>query len=148
MKEDAIMKRILWFLAAVGLTLLAVSALRADDRAANEKAADAAAQKWLALVDAGTYGDSWKQAATAFRKAVTAEQWSAALNASRGSYGSLVSRKLKSSEYRTSLPGAPDGEYVVLQYDSSFEHKKAAVETVTPMKDTDGVWRISGYYIN
>jgi hypothetical protein len=146
MKEDAIMKRILWFLAAVGLTLLAVSALRADE--ASEGAAGAAAQKWLALVDTGNYADSWKQAASAFRKAVTAEQWSAALNASRGSYGALVSRKLKKAEYRTSLPGAPDGQYVVLQYDSSFEHKKAAVETVTPMKDADGVWRVSGYFIN
>jgi hypothetical protein len=146
MREDAIMKRILWFLAAVGLTLLAVSALRADE--ASEGAAGAAAQKWLALVDTGNYADSWKQAASAFRKAVTAEQWSAALNASRGSYGALVSRKLKKAEYRTSLPGAPDGQYVVLQYDSSFEHKKAAVETVTPMKDADGVWRVSGYFIN
>jgi hypothetical protein len=146
MREDAIMKRILWFLAAVGLTLLAVSALRADE--ASEGAAGAAAQKWLAVVDTGNYADSWKQAASAFRKAVTAEQWSAALNASRGSYGALVSRKLKKAEYRTSLPGAPDGQYVVLQYDSSFEHKKAAVETVTPMKDADGVWRVSGYFIN
>jgi len=141
------MKRILWFLAAVGLALLAVSALRADDKGANEKAADAAAQKWLAVVDAGNYAESWKQAASAFRKAVTAEQWNAALSASRGLYGALVSRKLRSAEYRTSLPGAPDGEYVVIQYDSSFEHKKSAVETVTPMKDSDGAWRVSGYYI-
>jgi len=145
MKEDAIMKRILWFLAAVGLTLLAVSALRAEE--ASAKAADAAAQKWLSIVDGGNYGESWKLGAALFRKAVTAEQWEAALRASRGAYGSLVSRKLKGSEYRTSLPGAPDGEYVVLQYDSSFEHKKSAVETVTPMKDTDGVWRVSGYFI-
>lgn len=147
MREDAIMKRILWFLAAVGLALLAVSALRADDKAANEKAADAAARKWLALVDGGNYAESWKQAASAFRKAVTAEQWTAALNGSRGAYGSLVSRTLESAEYRTTVPGAPDGEYVVLQYESSFEHKKTAVETVTPMKDGDGAWRVSGYYI-
>jgi hypothetical protein len=45
------------------------------------------------------------------------------------------------------LPGAPDGEYVVIQYESSFEHKQAAVETVTPMLDKDGTWRVSGYFI-
>jgi len=28
-----------------------------------------------------------------------------------------------------------------------FANKKAAVETVTPMKDTDGQWRVSGYFI-
>lgn len=51
------------------------------------------------------------------------------------------------AKYMTSLPGAPDGEYVVIQYKSSFENKKAAVETVTPMRDKYGAWRISGYFI-
>ena len=61
--------------------------------------------------------------------------------------GKLLSRKLKSATYKTTMPGAPDGEYVVIQYDSSFEHKQAAVETVTPMLDKDGKWRVFGYYI-
>ena len=39
------------------------------------------------------------------------------------------------------------GEYVVIQFETSFENKKAAVETVTPMMDKDGIWRVSGYYI-
>jgi hypothetical protein len=47
----------------------------------------------------------------------------------------------------TTMPGAPDGEYVVIQYQTTFEHKNSAVETVTPMLDNDGQWRVSGYYI-
>ncbi len=47
----------------------------------------------------------------------------------------------------TSLPGAPDGQYVVIQYESSFEHKKSAIETVTPSQGADGHWRVSGYFI-
>ncbi len=43
--------------------------------------------------------------------------------------------------------GAPDGEYVVIQFETSFEHKRSAIETVTPMMDRDGKWRVSGYYI-
>jgi hypothetical protein len=35
----------------------------------------------------------------------------------------------------------------VIHYQSSFEHKKSATETVTPMLDNDGQWRVSGYYI-
>jgi hypothetical protein len=54
---------------------------------------------------------------------------------------------LKSATYTKSLPGAPDGEYVVIQYDTGFEHKQSAVETVTPMLDKDGKWRVSGYFI-
>jgi len=41
----------------------------------------------------------------------------------------------------------PDGDYVIIQFDTSFENKKSAIETVTPMLDKDGVWRVSGYYI-
>jgi hypothetical protein len=36
---------------------------------------------------------------------------------------------------------------VILLFDASFEKKQSAVETVTPMKDADGEWRVSGYYI-
>jgi hypothetical protein len=46
-----------------------------------------------------------------------------------------------------SLPGAPDGEYVVIQFKTAFENKKFAIETVTPMLDGDGKWRVSGYFI-
>ncbi|MEJ2473814.1 MAG: DUF4019 domain-containing protein [Desulfobacterales bacterium] len=28
-----------------------------------------------------------------------------------------------------------------------LENKTAAVETITPMLDKDGQWRVSGYYI-
>jgi hypothetical protein len=62
-------------------------------------------------------------------------------------FGETVSRTMKTTRYTTTLPGAPDGEYVVIQFDSSFTNKKTAVETITPMLDKDGVWRVSGYYI-
>jgi len=61
--------------------------------------------------------------------------------------GKNISRKLQSKLYLTSLPGGPDGEYVVIKFDSSFEYKKNALETVTPMLDKDGKWRISGYFM-
>ena len=43
--------------------------------------------------------------------------------------------------------GAPDGEYVVIQFSASFAHKKSALETITPMLEKDGKWRVSGYYM-
>ena len=52
-----------------------------------------------------------------------------------------------SKTYAEALPGAPDGKYVVVQYRTSFERKESAVETVTPMLDEDGRWRVSGYFI-
>jgi hypothetical protein len=112
-----------------------------------EQLAQQSAKPWLALVDSGKYGESWEQAAQFFKAALTKEQWQSALRASRRPLGKVLTRNLKSATFTKTLPGAPDGEYVVIQYESSFEHKQAAVETVTPMLDKDGQWRVSGYYV-
>ena len=56
-------------------------------------------------------------------------------------------RTLKGAESASELPGAPDGQYVVIQFDTQFERKRTAIETVTPMLDTDGQWRVSGYFV-
>ena len=69
------------------------------------------------------------------------------MQGSRQPLGEVKSRKLNGAQYMTSMPGAPDGEYVVIQFDASFANKEKAVETVTPMRDKDGVWRVSGYFI-
>jgi len=123
-----------------------VTTAASSDQAAVGQATNAAGG-WLKLVDNGDYKQSWQQASTIFRNAVTDDQWAHQVGAVRKPLGALVSRKLKSAQYATSLPGAPDGKYVVIQYDSSFQNKSSAVETVTPMLDKDGQWRVSGYYI-
>lgn len=128
-----------------GLMLSGGTAIAGDP--AKETAALSAAEKWLATVDAGNYAASWSDAAEYFRNAVKPEQWEQAVQAARKPLGKPVSRKVQTKVYKTSLPGAPDGEYVVIQFETSFEHKKAGIETVTPMMDKDGKWRVSGYYI-
>jgi len=112
-----------------------------------EKQAIKVAESWLGLVDGGDYGNSWDQSADLFRAALSKEKWEKSLNAARKPLGNLVSRKVKFTKYATSLPGAPDGQYVVIQFTTSFTNKKSAIETVTPMEDSDGIWRVSGYYI-
>jgi hypothetical protein len=144
-REDAMGKTLGLVSALVFGCGMAAHSLAAD--AAAEKAAQQSAQAWLALVDAEKYAQSWGEAAQVFKKSVTQAQWEGAAKAARGPLGELQSRKLQSADYRRTLPGAPDGEYVVIQYTSSFENKKSAIETVTPMKDKDSVWRVSGYYI-
>ena len=112
-----------------------------------EDEAQKSAEQWLALVDAGKFAESWKTAAGYFQTAISQEQWERSLDSVRKPLGDLVSRKLKSAKYTKSLPGAPDGEYVVLQFDTSFAKMKAATETITPMLDKDGKWKVSVYFI-
>jgi len=126
--------------------LLGASAV-AQNQPKPEQVAQQSSDAFLVLVDAGKYADSWDVTAQAFKSTVTKEQWQGMLTASLGPLGKVTSRKLKSATYTKTLPGAPDGEYVVIQYDSSFEHRPTAVETVVPMLDKDGKWRVSGYFI-
>ncbi|MBM4141176.1 MAG: DUF4019 domain-containing protein [Nitrospira sp.] len=125
--------------------LVFVQAPLADQ--AKEKAAVDASKAWLKLVNEGKYAESWNEAAQYFKNAVSREQWKASLEAVRTPLGNVLSRKLKSLQYTKTLPGAPDGEYVVIQYETSFKNKQNAIETITPMLDKDGKWRVSGYYI-
>lgn len=131
----------------LGVCLFLAAAVACAQAPEKEKAAVAAAEKWLQLVDQGKYAESWTEAAGFFRNAVPQKQWEQSLTAVRTPLGKLVAREAKSKTYATSLPGAPDGEYVVIQFQTSFENKKSAIETVTPMLEKDGSWRVSGYYI-
>jgi hypothetical protein len=81
-----------------------------------------------------------------FKSKVSKEQWAKAIQTTRLPFGQVLSRKIKKATSADHLPGAPDGDYVVIQYDTSFEHKKTAVETITPMLD-NGEWKVSGYFI-
>ena len=109
--------------------------------------ASAVAEKWLALLDEGKYAESWDESAELFRKNVTRIKWAATMRDIRTPLGKVESRVKQDADYRTSLPGAPDGEYVVIIFKTTYANKKNAIETVTPMKDKDGKWRVSGYYI-
>jgi hypothetical protein len=114
---------------------------------AAESEALEAAENWLSLIDQDKINESWQQAASMFKTAVTAEQWQASVKAAQAGIGKPVSRRLKSKQYAEELPGVPDGEYVVIVFDTSYEKKKNGTETVTPMKDIDGQWRVAGYFV-
>ena len=90
---------------------------------------------------------SWDAAASYFRAAVTSDEWAQAMTGVRTPLGAMLKRETTAAKFSTSLPGAPDGEYIVFQFDSSFDNKQAATETVTAMKDLDGTWRVAGYFI-
>jgi hypothetical protein len=120
---------------------------RSDASVQKQKAALQSAQAWLALVDTGRYDESWDQAAQTLKDLVDKSQFATSVESARLPVGKLVSRKQKSATYTRTLPGVPEGDYVVILYNSSFENLPSAVETVTPMLDKDGKWRVSGYYL-
>jgi hypothetical protein len=124
----------------------AASTPEASPHQADEQAAHASADAWLALIDQKQYAQSWDATAPIFQSSVTKEKWEQAASAAREPLGELSSRKFHATEYKTTVPGAPDGEYVTVYYDTTFANKAAAMESVTLMK-SDGAYKVAGYFI-
>jgi len=109
--------------------------------------AEKAAERWLELIDAGNYEQSWDAAAEIFQEHIAKSAWASAAANARSPLGAVISRKLESARFARTLPGVPDGEYVVIQFRTVFEHKPDAIELITPARTKDGSWKVSGYFI-
>jgi hypothetical protein len=120
------------------------SALAQDPRAT---AAQKEARSWLALTDRGDALASWSATGKQFQNAISADKWADSLKQVRPPLGAAVERTLLSTEFATSFQGAPDGDYVLLVFRSSFAKKIDSGETVTLEHEADGAWRVIGYLI-
>jgi hypothetical protein len=132
-------------IAIIASVFLGTTAFAQESEAVG-KAQDAA-NLWLALVDSSEYSQSWEQSAGPFQAAVSKAKWEATIQSVRSPLGAMKARTLKSATFMRTPPGAPEGEYVVIQYTSQFANSASAVETVTPMLEKDGTWKVSGYFI-
>lgn len=115
--------------------------------ASPEKKAEIAAKNWLELVDGKNYAKSYDDAAEFFKAMVKKDEWINTLTSLRSMLGPVESRKLVSKKFQNKMPGAPDGEYVIIIYKTDFRKKADAQEVIVPMLDSDGKWRVSGYHI-
>jgi hypothetical protein len=138
------MRNAIWFCCLA--VLLAAGSVRAGGPPP-VKPEVAATDAWLALVDAGKYGESWDTAATYFRGVVARAHWIALLEGTRKPLGRLVSREVLDRKFTKTLPGAPDGKYWIMRFDTAFDAKRVAEETVTVVAETDGAWRVAGYFV-
>jgi hypothetical protein len=103
-------------------------------------------EAWLKLIDSGKYADSWKEASSYFRSRVPEQQWVGMVQGVRGPLGALISRKQQTITFTTTLPGAPDGSYAVIVFETTFQNKASAREQMTVMVDGEK-WRAAGYFI-
>ena len=142
MKPKILPRSILLGVLLIGLNVAAASAQESGTAAAR-----ASVDEWLSLIDNQSYAASWDSAARLFKNAIPSEKWQQAVKIARTPFGPLKSRVLKSATTATTLPGAPDGQYVVFQFNTSFELKAAAAETVTAVREPDGSWHVGGYFV-
>ncbi len=114
---------------------------------AEQQVVQDSADAWVALIDSMDYVASWERASAAFRQQVTQAEWEQALRSVLGPLGPLLSRAPQGREYTTTLPNAPEGEYIVITYGSSYTQLENAVETLVMVRNPAGAWKPAGYYV-
>jgi hypothetical protein len=133
--------RLLLVVTVMGIASALATVAPAEDEAA------ASGQKWLALLDDQKYEDSWKQAGSMFRGEVSEEQWVASLKRFRDPLGSLLTRVSARVDFAKTLRGAPDGDYAIIHFTTSFKNKSDVTERLTLVKE-DGRWQVAAYAIH
>ena len=137
-------------IACLALGILQRPMQAADGSDDPKTVANGTMQTWLKEIDQSKYAQSWTDAAPAFQQAITSEAWVADLTRVRTPLGACKSRVLGSASRQTDLPspaGKASGDFILAQFDSSFDGLKYAVETVSFVKAPDGTWKAAGYYI-
>lgn len=107
----------------------------------------AAASQWVSLIDRGSWNDSWAASGTLFRSRMPEANWPSAIAPFRDQLGPVRTRVLKANTKAKSLPGAPDGDYQIVEFTTSFEKKADATETVVLCREAAD-WKVVGYFIN
>ena len=129
------------------VTLLGIASALMAVAGPAEDEASAAGQKWLALLDHQKYEESWKQAGSMFREQVMQDQWVAALKRSRDPMGATLSRTTARVDFAKTLRGAPDGNYAIIHYTTSFKSKSDVTERLTLVEE-NGKWQVAAYAIH
>ncbi|MDE2388006.1 MAG: DUF4019 domain-containing protein [Betaproteobacteria bacterium] len=108
---------------------------------------ESSARVWLGLVDSGSYQESWESASSLFKEKTSEAAWVKSITAIRTPRGAMNARYIATAGSTKSLSGLPDGDYIVLQFYTTFAEKGLALETITLTKAQDDAWQIAAYEI-
>lgn len=104
-----------------------------------------AALEWAKLLDSQRWGESWKASGTLLRSQVSEAAWMSTVRPLRLQLGAVSSRKVVMVSNTRSLPGAPDGDYKIILFETDFATKKGAAETVVLARE-GARWTVNGYF--
>jgi hypothetical protein len=116
------------------------------EKRVREKEARAAAEQWLALIDAANYPAAYALELPRLRRAMTEEQFVKSMEGRRQPFGRVQSRVFIGAAYTRKLTGAPDGQYESILFRTAFTHKSVAAERVILSREGKG-WRVVDYRV-
>ena len=111
------------------------------------KIVENSARSWLELVDQERYSESWSSASSQLKQNKSESDWRQSVKTIRAPLGAMGNRYIATAAQAKSLPKLPDGEYVVLQFYTTFSVRGLAMETIALVKQSDGNWFVADYSI-
>ena len=112
----------------------------------HEEAARNTAEQWLAKADAGDHAGNWAMTTPEFQVQIRKEDWVARQETFYQQLGRPTRRELLAAKYTASVPGTPEGEYVLIQYRRDARAGGPVLETLT-MKRSGEKWQTAGYWV-
>jgi len=88
------------------------------------------ARGFLQLLDKGFMDAAWQAMSPLFQGLSDQKEWKNRQQVIRTAYGALFSRELTKVSYRSTFSQSPDGDYVVIQFQASYQNKDEAKETL------------------
>lgn len=139
------MKRLIYIIIIESLILSGVAYANEEEA----KAGSLVAQQWLEMIDSGNYKQCWSSAHPFFQAMNSEDKWVKNIMKKRNKLGAVTERTLSTSKYTTKLPvpGAPEGEYVISTFDTTFKNKGRKLEAVIVAKTDDGIWKVTSFGI-
>lgn len=131
---------------ALLLLLFCTSAIYAEESNILDKVGSSA-RSWLELIDSGAYQESWENSSSLFKAKMPESKWIKSITAIRTPHGAIKARYIATAASTKTLTGFPEGEYVVLQFYTTFVKKGLALETITLAKNQDETWQVLEYSI-
>ncbi len=137
--ESAMPKSPAFLLAAILFSLVTYTQAFANT-------AESAALAWLESIDNGEVEQAWESSSPLLKTPLSPSMLRRIIELARNEFGPVESRRQVQVSHYRSMPGAPDGDYMVFIFHTRFENKARGIETVTPHLE-NGEWRVSGYYV-
>ncbi|MCP1313686.1 MULTISPECIES: DUF4019 domain-containing protein [unclassified Halomonas] len=113
---------------------------------AQMEAAEAAVLAWLESIDQGDFEKAWDEASPLLQRPLSPRMLERTIELARHDFGPLEARRRVRVTSDTSMPGAPRDDYKIFTYQTRFANRASITETITPHLE-EGVWRVSGYYV-
>lgn len=108
---------------------------------------ESSARSWLGLVDSGKYKESWENLSSLLKAKTSEAEWIKSMIAIRVPRGTVNARYIATAGATKALSGFPEGDYVVLQFYTTFTEKGLALETVILAKTSNEAWQVTEYAI-